>query len=203
MVQLTRGLTIAYSGALDIILTILPWKIIWGVAINKREKVGALVAMSFGVLYASHSRLRRHCSGLPLWLLYSSAIMSFLKIPSLSNISDANCKPSISFLPSHQFSRGGRVSSYKATNVDVKIFGTAEPAVTIMAISIPVLRAFIRKDAARKTRSVRFIQFSQTPEPSGGRSAPSFEKKYAGDSDVGLVSHSSMPSQASGRPAGC
>jgi hypothetical protein len=39
-----------YSGILDIILAILPWKIIWNVVINKKEKVGALVAMSMGVL---------------------------------------------------------------------------------------------------------------------------------------------------------
>ncbi len=41
---------IVYSGILDIVLAILPWKIIWNVIINKREKVGALVAMSMGVL---------------------------------------------------------------------------------------------------------------------------------------------------------
>jgi hypothetical protein len=38
---------------MDIVLAILPWKIVWKVAINKREKFGALVAMSMGVLYAS------------------------------------------------------------------------------------------------------------------------------------------------------
>jgi hypothetical protein len=40
-----------YSGILDIALAILPWWIIWHVTINKREKIGALVAMSMGVLY--------------------------------------------------------------------------------------------------------------------------------------------------------
>jgi hypothetical protein len=42
--------------------------------------------------------------------------------------------------------------------VDLKIYGTAEPAVTIMAISIPVLRAFLRRDAP--PQPVQFIQFS-------------------------------------------
>ena len=37
---------------MDITLAILPWKIIWNVAINKREKFGAMVAMSMGVLYS-------------------------------------------------------------------------------------------------------------------------------------------------------
>ncbi len=45
--------TTVYSGALDIILSILPWKIVWKVAINKKEKIGALIAMSFGVLCGS------------------------------------------------------------------------------------------------------------------------------------------------------
>lgn len=40
----------AYSGLMDIILALLPWKIIWTVAINKREKLGAMVAMSAGLL---------------------------------------------------------------------------------------------------------------------------------------------------------
>jgi hypothetical protein len=38
---------------MDIVLAILPWKIVWNVAINKKEKLGALVAMSMGVLYVS------------------------------------------------------------------------------------------------------------------------------------------------------
>jgi hypothetical protein len=48
---------LAYSGALDIILAILPWKIVWKVAINKKEKIGALVAMSMGVLYVPQTAL--------------------------------------------------------------------------------------------------------------------------------------------------
>jgi hypothetical protein len=39
-----------YSGVMDIVLALLPWKIIWTVAINKREKLGALVAMSAGLM---------------------------------------------------------------------------------------------------------------------------------------------------------
>ena len=40
----------AYSGAMDVALALLPWKIIWHVSINKKEKIGALFAMSMGVL---------------------------------------------------------------------------------------------------------------------------------------------------------
>ena len=35
---------------MDIVLALLPWKIILTVAINKREKLGALVAMSVGIM---------------------------------------------------------------------------------------------------------------------------------------------------------
>jgi hypothetical protein len=40
----------AYSAAMDIILAILPWKIIWKLTMNKKEKIGVLLAMNMGVL---------------------------------------------------------------------------------------------------------------------------------------------------------
>lgn len=42
--------SIVYSGAMDIILALLPWKIIWTLTMNRKEKVGVLVAMSMGIL---------------------------------------------------------------------------------------------------------------------------------------------------------
>lgn len=41
---------IAYSGLMDIVLALLPWKFLWNATLYKREKVGALVAMSAGVM---------------------------------------------------------------------------------------------------------------------------------------------------------
>ncbi|SPO04716.1 uncharacterized protein DNG_07401 [Cephalotrichum gorgonifer] len=90
-----------YSGVGDIVLAMLPWKIVWKAKLFKREKIGVLVAMSLGVF---------------------SGIMSFLKIISLGEISDV-----------------------RSTTVDLKIFGIAELAVTIIAVSIPILRVFIRQ----------------------------------------------------------
>ncbi|PKS08085.1 hypothetical protein jhhlp_005360 [Lomentospora prolificans] len=107
-----------YSGAMDIILALLPWKIVWNVAIFRREKIGALVAMSMGVF---------------------SGIMSFLKIISLPDISDV-----------------------KSTTIDLKILGIAELATTIIAVSIPVLRAFIRRKAPTTAR-LKFVRMSQLP----------------------------------------
>ena len=35
---------------MDIILAILPWKVIWGLQMKKKEKVGGAIAMSMGIL---------------------------------------------------------------------------------------------------------------------------------------------------------
>jgi hypothetical protein len=40
----------AYSAAMDFTLALLPWKLIWGLQMKKKEKVGVAVAMSCGVL---------------------------------------------------------------------------------------------------------------------------------------------------------
>jgi hypothetical protein len=47
--MLTIGLA-AFSGAMDIVLAVLPWKIIWPLTMNKTEKIGVLLAMNMGVL---------------------------------------------------------------------------------------------------------------------------------------------------------
>lgn len=42
--------TVAYSGFMDITLALLPWHILWGLSMNKKEKLSALAAMSMGIL---------------------------------------------------------------------------------------------------------------------------------------------------------
>jgi hypothetical protein len=41
----------AYSGAMDIFLSLLPWKITWSLQMRRKEKLGVAFAMSLGVLY--------------------------------------------------------------------------------------------------------------------------------------------------------
>lgn len=41
---------LVYSGAMDIVLAFVPWKMIWALTMNRKEKIGVLVAMSMGVL---------------------------------------------------------------------------------------------------------------------------------------------------------
>jgi len=48
-ISLTRVL-LAYSAALDIILAILPWPLIWTLQMTKREKFGVALAMSMGFM---------------------------------------------------------------------------------------------------------------------------------------------------------
>jgi len=40
----------SYSAAMDITLALIPWKLIMGLQMKKKEKFGAAVAMSMGVL---------------------------------------------------------------------------------------------------------------------------------------------------------
>jgi hypothetical protein len=41
---------IAYSAAMDFVLAFLPWKVILGVQLRRREMIGVTVCMSLGVL---------------------------------------------------------------------------------------------------------------------------------------------------------
>ncbi|KAH8890712.1 hypothetical protein GQ53DRAFT_824435 [Thozetella sp. PMI_491] len=102
----------AYSGAADIVLALLPWKIIWTAKIRRNEKLGALFAMSMGVF---------------------AGITSFLKIASLVAIGNSDL----------------------ITMVTLFIFATAEGAVTIIAASIPILRALLHRQTLTSTPDMK------------------------------------------------
>jgi len=40
----------AYSGLMDMILALLPWKVVWSLQMKTREKIGVGLAMSLGML---------------------------------------------------------------------------------------------------------------------------------------------------------
>jgi hypothetical protein len=65
---------------------------------------------------------------------------------------------------------------------------------SIIAASIPILRAFLRRDAVPKSGSIQFVQFSNIPEPSNARSLPSVSDSKR-HSDEGLVKHASRASR--------
>jgi hypothetical protein len=39
-----------FSGSMDIVLSLLPWKLLWGLQMKRQEKIGAALAMSMGVM---------------------------------------------------------------------------------------------------------------------------------------------------------
>ena len=58
--------------------------------------------------------------------------------------------------------------SSAATTVDLKIFGIAELATTIIAISIPVLRAFVRQNRSPAAQT-EFVELSKLPSVQSSR----------------------------------
>ncbi|KAK3990830.1 hypothetical protein QBC44DRAFT_58099 [Cladorrhinum sp. PSN332] len=94
--------TAVYSGAMDIILALVPWKLIWSLTMNRKEKCGVLVAMSMGVF---------------------AGITSIIKITQLPSISN---------------------STFTESTTQLMILAAAEGAITIIAASIPILRALLR-----------------------------------------------------------
>ncbi|CAK7225607.1 hypothetical protein SCUCBS95973_005923 [Sporothrix curviconia] len=90
-----------YSAAVDFTLALLPWKFLWNLQMQRRDKLGVLVAMSMGVF-----------AGL-------SAVIKTTKLTTLE-------------------------SSDLIDSVQLASWGTAEVGVTIMAASIPILRALFR-----------------------------------------------------------
>ncbi len=81
--------------------------------------------------------------------------------------------------------------------MDIKIFGTAEPAMSVIAASIPILRAFIQREAPKST-SIPFSQFSHIPEHSTrGRTMTSATASRKRESTDGFVTYASQVSQTS------
>jgi hypothetical protein len=40
----------ALSGVCDVLFALLPWRLVWGLRMRRKEKIGVVVAMSMGVL---------------------------------------------------------------------------------------------------------------------------------------------------------
>ncbi|KAI0966212.1 hypothetical protein F4678DRAFT_303889 [Xylaria arbuscula] len=97
----------AYSGTIDILFALLPWKIMWNMNTSRRERFGAICAMSLG--------------------LFAGAI-AFAKINALIGTFEADMNSAVQLV----------------------VLSIAESAVTIMAASIPILRALARDKGGAK-----------------------------------------------------
>ncbi|KAJ0120885.1 hypothetical protein J7T55_015622 [Diaporthe amygdali] len=53
----------AYSGCMDVVMAILPWRIIWETRMERKEKIGVLVAMSMGLCAGAAAFAK--CSQIP------------------------------------------------------------------------------------------------------------------------------------------
>ncbi|KAK4167870.1 hypothetical protein QBC43DRAFT_254363 [Cladorrhinum sp. PSN259] len=115
---ITYGIfTSAYSGVMDLILAIIPWKIIMNLQMQTKEKIGVALAMSMGVFAAASAFIK--CSSMPELGFFCSFLSFFVK-------SKLTWKQK------------------KDDGVTLVIWGNAEAAVTIMAAAVPMLRALVR-----------------------------------------------------------
>ncbi|KAK0672391.1 hypothetical protein QBC41DRAFT_381220 [Cercophora samala] len=111
----------AYSGVMDLVLAIIPWKIIMNLQMQTKEKIGVALAMSMGVF---------------------AAASAFIKCSSLPELGGRDFPRKFSLLPKILRVKIDIVSI--DDGVTLVIWGNAEAAVTIMAASVPMLRALVR-----------------------------------------------------------
>ncbi len=133
----------AYSAAMDIVLAFLPWKYLLSQQMSKKEKIGATVAMSMGVLYVPDF------ASLPTRTPSAAGSQA-----DRGNVDEAlERRRQLRQPPSRRFSAPMLVSVCQRSNraaadtpgkggsIPLVALGTAESAVCIMAASIPILRA--------------------------------------------------------------
>lgn len=130
-----------YSAALDFILALLPWQILMGMSMRRRERLGVTIAMSLGAIAGA------------------TAIVKAVLVVNMKS------------------------TDFTFARVDLTIWTLAEPAVSIMAISIPVLRMLYRE---LKTSSRSYFrnrsQTNPADAPTGSRitepSASNYRKSH-------------------------
>ncbi|KAI1272838.1 hypothetical protein F5Y07DRAFT_412140 [Xylaria sp. FL0933] len=142
-----NGFTTAYSGAMDVLLALLPWKIIWNMNMSRRERFGAICAMSLGLF---------------------AGILALAKIYALIGTFQANMNSSVQLV----------------------VLSIAESAVTIMAASIPILRALARDKAGPggvKLFTLNITEHLTLRRQSGSQSdSPNGEHRKSGETSKGL-----------------
>ncbi|VUC25086.1 unnamed protein product [Clonostachys rosea] len=123
-----------YSAILDFVLAFLPWKILMGLTMRRREKLGVALAMSLGAI---------------------AGICAIVKAVLVVNMTS----PDITY-----------------DRVDLTIWTLTEPAASIMAVSIPVLRMLYRE--LKSSQRSYFRNKSQTnPQEPGTTTEPGSKSK--------------------------
>ncbi|KAH7304797.1 hypothetical protein B0I35DRAFT_382465 [Stachybotrys elegans] len=115
-----------YSAALDFVLAFLPWQILMGMSMLRRERLGVAIAMSLGAIAGA------------------TAIVKSVLVVNMTSL------------------------DFTYDRVDLTIWTLAEPAVSIMAISIPILRMLYREIKSSNRSYFRNISKSNGPEGKSG-----------------------------------
>ncbi|KAK4151128.1 hypothetical protein C8A00DRAFT_17434 [Chaetomidium leptoderma] len=124
--------TSAYSGVMDLVLAIVPWKIMMSLDMHTKEKIGVALAMSMGVF---------------------AAASAFIKCSSLPELGGRD-------FPCPLLPNNGRADMVSDDGVTLVIWSSAEAAVTIMAASVPMLRMLVL--GSRPTRNTGTNQSSRS-----------------------------------------
>ena len=128
-----------YSTLGDWVLALLPWKVIWKLQMQRKEKIGVGIAMSMGILF-----VRPLAGGWRLWLtLISAGVTSLIKVSKIPVLAggDFTCRfapPKIPVVVVADFSPA-------VEGTYLILWSAAEASATIMAASIPVLRVLFRR----------------------------------------------------------
>ncbi|KAI8944400.1 hypothetical protein F4801DRAFT_571936 [Xylaria longipes] len=127
----------AYSGVMDILLALLPWKIIWKMNMSRKERFGAICAMSLGFL---------------------AGIISFVKIYALTGTFHANLGKTHRYLFIRN--KNDTLNLFADSSIQLTVLSIAETSITIMAASIPILRALARDKAG--PRGIKLFTLNAT-----------------------------------------
>lgn len=162
-----------WSGCSDVVLALLPWNILFHMrkTLDVKERLGIAIAMSMGLVYEMIPLVQHPIAAKQLiqCVVYSAGVASFVKLAMLPKLTgdpstqiNLYSSSSLFFSPSPFPLRPSASPaplrrsdmSLLADTVAVTIWGSAEGALTIIAASIPVLRALIRGMKGHST--VRF-----------------------------------------------
>ncbi|KAL6233074.1 hypothetical protein BDW75DRAFT_216170 [Aspergillus navahoensis] len=139
-----------YSAILDFVLAFLPWHIIKGMSMLRRERIGVAVAMSLGAIAGA------------------TGIVKAVLVVHMSS------------------------TDITYDRVDLTIWTLAEPATSIMAISIPILRTLYREIRSSHKSYYRNRTGSHTHDPRTGNNTRGAEGKSKRNSKRGWNSAAIM-----------
>lgn len=117
---------------MDVVLALLPWKVIWPLNMKRNEKIGVLIAMSMGLF---------------------AAATAFVKITQIPRMKSGDiCKSLFSLRCPRPSWKPAVTDSALVDGVVLVIWSAAESSVTIMAASVPVLRSLLKNSKSTKPK---------------------------------------------------